>query len=58
MQKSVWNLLNFSPYWLYGRGRQSSLWYSSMRLFRQEAFGDWERVFQEVEVELGKSIFK
>jgi len=52
--RPVWNLLNFDPYWLYMADRADSPWYPSLRLFRQPKPGDWDSVFKEVAVELGK----
>lgn len=48
----VWNLLNFSPYWLYLTQRADTPWYPSMRLFRQPQPGDWDSVFNAVAKEL------
>lgn len=50
----VWNLLCYTPYWLYLSERQDCPWYSSMRLFRQPTPGDWDSVFETVANELEK----
>jgi len=47
----VWVLLGSRPYWLWGSG-ESTLWYSSMRLFKQRKVGDWEELFDRMEQEL------
>ena len=52
----VWTLLPFNSDWRWMLGRDDSPWYPSMRLFRQEAPGDWEGVFQEVETALRNEI--
>jgi hypothetical protein len=52
--KPVWNLLAFTPYWLYLRDRSDSPWYPSMRLFRQPRPGDWESVFYDVRAALAE----
>lgn len=49
--KPVWNLLPYEGYWLYGAG-ETTPWYPSMRLFRQRASGDWDEVFERVELAL------
>ncbi len=49
----VWNLLNFSPYWLYGSQGATTPWYPSMRLFRQPRPGDWDEVFRQARAALG-----
>ena len=52
----VWTLLPFNSDWRWMLDRDDSPWYPSMRLFRQEAPGDWEGVFQEVETALRNEI--
>jgi hypothetical protein len=49
--KPVWNLLSHESFWLYGLG-ETTPWYPSMRLFRQDRQGDWEELFARVEEEL------
>jgi len=46
--KPVWTLLPFIPDWRWLMDRNDSPWYPSMRLFRQQAQGDWETVILEV----------
>jgi len=43
----VWVLLPFAPDWRWMAEGGSSLWYASMRLFRQPKRGDWEDVVRE-----------
>ena len=50
--RPVWNLLNYSPYWLYRMQGETCAWYPSMRLFRQPTPGDWSAVFAQVAKEL------
>ena len=44
----VWLALPHMPDWRWMRGRDSSPWYPTMRLFRQPAPGDWEGVFAAI----------
>lgn len=39
----TWVLLPFAPDWRWMRGRNDSPWYLSMRLFRQDAYGEWTK---------------
>jgi hypothetical protein len=43
--RPVWVALKFAPDWRYLLGRDDSVWYPGMRLFRQERPGDWQSVF-------------
>ena len=48
----IWTLLPFSADWRWLRDREESPWYSSMRLFRQRNFTDWDTTFRLVSSEL------
>jgi tetratricopeptide (TPR) repeat protein len=48
----VWVALPFVPDWRWMLDRDDSPWYPTMRLFRQNQPGDWEGVFEEIEVAL------
>jgi hypothetical protein len=47
-----WTLLCHDPYWIWLRQRNDSVWYPSMRLYRQTAPGDWRGVIERVKPEL------
>ncbi|MEE8453490.1 MAG: glycosyltransferase family 9 protein, partial [Limibaculum sp.] len=49
--RPVWNLLSREGYWLYGQG-DTTPWYPSIRLFRQQVQGDWAELFGRVEAAL------
>jgi hypothetical protein len=47
--RPVWLMLNwFGTDWRWGTKRDDSPWYSSMRIFRQPAMGDWDSVNRKV----------
>jgi hypothetical protein len=50
--KPVWLLNRFDSCWRWMRARDDSPWYPSLRLFRQEAMGDWDGVVRRVRAEL------
>jgi hypothetical protein len=52
MGKPAWVLLPFVADWRWLHGRSDSPWYRSLRLFRQQARGDWKTLFQTVKEEL------
>lgn len=54
---NVWTLLCFDPYWVWlqdGAKRETTVWYPSMRLYRQPRPGDWATVIAQVRDELTK----
>jgi tetratricopeptide (TPR) repeat protein len=44
----VWLVLHFAGDWRWLRDRDDCPWYPTMRLFRQQEWGDWQSVFQRV----------
>ena len=48
MGKQVWIMLEFSPDWRWLLDREDSVWYPTMRLFRQKQPGDWGDVISRV----------
>jgi len=48
MGKPVWILLATSPDWRWLLGREDSIWYPSVRLFRQTVPRQWSDVFERV----------
>lgn len=49
-----WVLLCEDPYWVWLRDRSDSVWYPSVRLFRQKRMGDWQPVVDEVKQALAQ----
>jgi len=48
LNRPAWVLLSATPDWRWGRGHDTSPWYPSLRLFRQERPGDWDGVIERV----------
>ena len=48
----TWVLLGYAPDWRWLLDRSDSPWYSSVRLFRQPAVGDWAPVIRAIRAEL------
>lgn len=44
----VWLLLSYVPDWRWGLSGSSTVWYPTMRLFRQTSVGDWSGVMEQV----------
>jgi hypothetical protein len=52
MGKAVALLLPFSPDWRWLLDRTDSPWYPTIRLFRQNAIGDWDAPLERLREEL------
>jgi tetratricopeptide (TPR) repeat protein len=52
----TWVVLPFAADWRWGKERETSPWYPSVRLYRQPAPGDWSPVFREVAKAMGERI--
>jgi Flp pilus assembly protein TadD len=48
MGRPTWILLSFAADWRWGMLREDSLWYPSVRLFRQPFLGAWRPVFERL----------
>jgi hypothetical protein len=48
LAKPVWVLLPFCPDWRWSIEGEHTPWYPTMRLFRQHAAGNWDRVIEQV----------
>jgi FkbM family methyltransferase len=56
MAKPVWLLLSYDPDWRWGLTDSRTIWYPSMRIFRQPRFRDWASVMRDVEAGLDARI--
>ena len=54
--EKVWNLLRYMPSWRWMLNKRDTLWYPSMKLFRQNRIGDWLSTFAEVELALDQHL--
>jgi ADP-heptose:LPS heptosyltransferase len=52
--RPVWVALSHYPDWRWMEKREDSIWYPTMRLFRQQNAGDWDGVFSRIADELAK----
>lgn len=51
-----WMLLPYNPDWRWGLDGEKTIWYDSVRIFRQKEKGNWQQVVDEVEKELKNEI--
>jgi len=56
MGKETWIISPVLPYYLWADGKESSIWYRNVRLFRQEKFGDWDTPLAKVTGEFTEKI--
>lgn len=56
MGKPTWLLLQKVPDWRWGLEGDTSFWYPSMRLFRQNDQGNWQELMQRVAAELARHL--
>ena len=54
--KKVWVLLSSRPDWRWMLEEENTLWYQTVRLFRQEKSGDWKGVFQRISSALKQDV--
>ncbi|MFP6777750.1 MAG: tetratricopeptide repeat-containing glycosyltransferase family protein [Alphaproteobacteria bacterium] len=54
--KPCWVVIPYTPDWRWLMEREDSPWYPSLRLFRQERFGDWPGVFSRLAAALENMI--
>ena len=50
----AWVAVPFAPDWRWLLEREDSLWYPTVRLFRQTEPGNWHEVFERIAAELKK----
>lgn len=52
MGRPAWGLIPWNADWRWGLEGEKTVWYPSVRLFRQPTLGDWGSVFSELEREI------
>ena len=50
--KECWLLLSYDPDWRWGLKGETTIWYDSIKIFRQPKFRDWDSVIDRVIAEL------
>jgi hypothetical protein len=50
--KETWVLIKKIPYWFWGLNTEKNIWYSSVKLIRQNKNGEWSNVFEKVKSKL------
>jgi hypothetical protein len=48
MGKETWIISPVLPYYLWADGKDNSIWYRNVRMFRQEKFGEWKDTLNKV----------
>ena len=56
MGKETWLLVPIDPDWRWQTKGQESIWYPTIRIFRQIDIGDWQEVLARVKVSLEAKI--
>lgn len=52
--KETWVITPILPYYVWALPGEKSPWYDSVRLFRQEKFGEWQNVFTQIKSALAE----
>jgi len=50
----TWIIVPILPYYLWAKPGETTPWYDSVRLFRQEQFGDWVKPFNKLNLKLAE----
>jgi hypothetical protein len=56
LDKPTWVLLSFSPDWRWLLDRDDSLWYPSVKLYRQTRINDWDGALKRTKADLEKLV--
>lgn len=53
-----WMCIPFNPDWRWGLHKDTTIWYDSIKIFRQTEKGDWDGVFKNVKKELDETLLQ
>ena len=53
--KKTWGMLAKNARWHWLKSEKKNLWYQSVKLFRQEKYGDWNSVVKDISLELSSA---
>ena len=54
MGVQTWVLVPILPYYLWAKPGETSPWYDSVKLFRQQVYGDWTSPFKKINLKLAE----
>ena len=54
----VWLLVQKYPYWYWSSNNKQSLWYDSIKIYKQSVLHSWNSVFKKIENDLEREITK
>jgi ADP-heptose:LPS heptosyltransferase len=49
---ATWVIVDSNPYWGWGRYEPTTVWYKSVRIYRQKRMHRWEEVLEEIRADL------
>lgn len=52
----TWVIVPILPYYTWALPKDTTLWYNSVKIFRQEVYGNWDAPFEKVKNELIKKV--
>ena len=58
LAKETWALLQFVPIYYWLLERTDSVWYPSLRLYRQSTLNDWDSVYLSIRQDLQKKLVR
>jgi len=53
-----WMCIPYNPDWRWGEESNKTIWYDSVKIFRQKTRGDWAGVLEEVQKELNETLLQ